>query len=101
MVALPRQVSSSLGQVGGVILIVYDIGVKLQEQSYSGQSLQPQDWGLDEVWSRTSVGDSGEGEFLTASSGAARDSVVESFQQHDLKSASHINEHIGHSHQQW
>lgn len=56
MVALQRQVSSSLGHVGGVILIVYDIGVKLKEQSYRGQSLQPQDWGLDEVWSRMSVG---------------------------------------------
>lgn len=99
--ALPRQVCSSLGPVGGAILIVYDIGVKRKEQSYSGQSLQPQDWGLDEVWSRTNVGDSGKGELLTASSGAARGSVVESFQQHNLKSASHINEHIGHSHQQW
>lgn len=80
MVALQRQVSSSLGQVGGVILIVYDIGVKLKEQSYSGQSLQPQDWGLDEVWSRTSVGDSAEGELLTPSSGAASGSDMESFQ---------------------
>lgn len=95
MVALPRQVSSSLGQVEGIVLIVYDIGVKLQEQ------LQPQDWGFDEVWNRRSVGDSGEGELLTPSSRAARGSVMESFQQHYLKSTSHINEYIGHSHQQW
>lgn len=32
MVALPRQVSSSLGQVEGVVLTVYDTGVKLREQ---------------------------------------------------------------------
>lgn len=44
------------------------------------------------------VGASGEGELLTPSAGAEKGSVMESSQQHDLKSASHINEHISHSH---